>query len=405
MTRQLLFTKHFLKKIFFCFGTLGQKRCPYKQDMNKNNDRLWQLVSLALSGEATPEERKELHSLLRENPGLGFQIDILEKVWKAKQSVPEQQVEESLARHLQRLEKSLSALPLQKEESVVAKESVVQRMQAKPFYRRRGFAASMAASLLAVALVLFFMAQNGSTATKATSENVVSTKPGSKSKVQLPDGTQVWLNADSKLTYKEHFEGKYREVTLTGEAYFDVAEDKSRPFIIHTNSIDVKVLGTAFNVRSYPEDQTTETSLIRGSVEVILRNDSGKKIILKPNEKLVVRQATGEPRKAAVSQPANSEKIPTITVVPIHSLDADSTTYETSWVKNKLAFDGETLEQAAQKIERWFGVTVNIKTESLKKEVFTGLYEDESLAEVLAALQLSGKFNYTINRKEVTIWP
>lgn len=394
-----------LKKTFFGFGTFFRIRCPYQQDMNKNSDRLWQLVSLTLSGEATPEEREELNALIKENPQLGFQIDILEKVWKNKQSVPDDRVAESFARHLQRLENQRSGTALQKDTGAITNEPVVPSLHAKPLYRRGWFAAGIAASLVAAALLLYFQVNNDSPVPRISSQNVVSTKPGSKSKIQLPDGTQVWLNADSKLTYQEHFEGKYREVVLTGEAFFDVAEDKSRPFIIHTNSIDVKVLGTAFNVRSYPDEHTTETALIRGSVEVTLHSDSGKKIILKPNEKVVVRQRAEAPEKAAAAKPAVSEKIPTLTVVPMHSLDADSTTYETSWVKNKLAFDGETLEQVAQKIERWFGVTVTIKSSHLKKEVFTGMYEDESLTEVLAALQLSGKFNYTINRKDVTIWP
>src|SRR4029078_631833 len=100
--------------------------------------------------------------------------------------------------------------------------------------------------------------------------NTVSTKRGSKSKVQLPDGTQVWLNADSRIAYNEKFQGNLREVTLEGEAYFDVVRDEKRPFVIHTAAIDIKVLGTAFNVRSYANEKNTETSLIRGSIEVTL---------------------------------------------------------------------------------------------------------------------------------------
>src|SRR5205085_10891901 len=92
---------------------------------------------------------------------------------------------------------------------------------------------------------------------RSIAQNTVMTKPGSKSKLQLPDGTQVWLNSDSKITYGESFMGATREVQLSGEAYFDVVKDKEHPFIIHTQSIDLKVLGTAFNVRSYANEKNT----------------------------------------------------------------------------------------------------------------------------------------------------
>jgi ferric-dicitrate binding protein FerR (iron transport regulator) len=119
----------------------------------------------------------------------------------------------------------------------------------------------------------------------------------------------------------------------------------------------------------------------------------------------MVQQNTGTSDQVVRKQNTFKEKTPTITISPMHNLEADNTSYETSWIKNKLSFDGESLEQVALKIERWFGVKVAINNDRLKKEVFTGLYEDESLSEVLAALQLSGKFHYSINRKEVSIWP
>ena len=98
----------------------------------------------------------------------------------------------------------------------------------------------------------------------------------------------AWLNADSKLTYDENFRGDYREVSLEGEAFFDVVKDKTRPFIIHTKTLDIRVLGTAFNVSAYESEKNTETALFRGSVEVTLHNNPEKKIVLKPNEKLMV---------------------------------------------------------------------------------------------------------------------
>src|SRR5260221_1009127 len=116
----------------------------------------------------------------------------------------------------------------------------------------------------------------------------ITTKNGSKTNLLLPDGTRVWLNAGSSITYDSSYDKMMREVILSGEGYFDVVRNKEKPFIIHAAKINIKVLGTQFNVKSYPTDNTTEASLIHGSIEVTFRDKPNKKIILKPNEKIVV---------------------------------------------------------------------------------------------------------------------
>jgi ferric-dicitrate binding protein FerR (iron transport regulator) len=256
-----------------------------------------------------------------------------------------------------------------------------------------------AAAIITMVLIFKFSIQQQATIPEAA--NIVTTKPGSKSKINLPDGTLVWLNADSKITYTEDFNGSERVVELTGEAYFDVVKDKNRPFIINTKSIKIRVLGTAFNVRSYPNEKTSETSLIRGSVEVTMNDSPDKKIILKPNEKLVVKDVTLKSAQKATD--FGADETPLLKLVPLHYINGDSTSIETYWTKNKLAFDGESLESVARKIERWYAVKVIIKDEGLKTENYTSAFEDESLPEVLNALKLTGNFKYTINKKVVTI--
>jgi len=238
-------------------------------------------------------------------------------------------------------------------------------------------------------------------------QNTVSTRKGSKSNVQLPDGTIAWLNADSKLIYNENFSGDYREVSLQGEAYFDVVKDKTRPFIIHTKTLDIKVLGTAFNVRAYETENNTETSLFRGSVEVTLHNSPEKKIVLKPNEKLMVNNkilsyttTTNDKGKARTPQAAD------ITVGKVHFEAKDSSAWETLWIKNKLVFDEEKLEAVAQKIERWYDVKVIIDDKEAAKQTsntYSGIFANENLPQVMEALKLTGNFKYTINKDIVTI--
>ena len=129
---------------------------------------------------------------------------------------------------------------------------------------------------------------NNFTSSSKTNIQQVFVKPGSKSKIILPDGTIVRLNGSSTLSYNKDFNKKIREVKLDGEAYFDVIKDMTNPFIVHTSGIDIKVLGTLFDVKSYQQDSMIETTLLRDCTEVYTKDDpSTPRVILKPNEKLI----------------------------------------------------------------------------------------------------------------------
>lgn len=366
-------------------------------------DRFWELISLKLSGEAQPAELTELEEFLQENPGEGLRMETLIAIWSSHQ-YPAIQKKEAYNRHMQRLSNHLSEPVLQYENVDVAdtfdEEQPITKNPSK--LKRMLWVTGIAASLL-VGFFVYSGVAGTKKETKSNARNTVSTKRGSKSKVNLPDGTQVWLNADSKITYNENFQGSIREVELTGEAFFDVVRDETRPFIIHTSAIDVKVLGTAFNVRSYAEEKNTETSLIRGSVEITLvKSPDMKKIILKPNDKLIVNNS--ESTMALENDEKKRKNTPVLTLGKIHYKEKDSSAVEILWTKNKLAFDKETLEEIALKIERWYDVKLIITDENLKKESYTATFEDETLQEVMSALkQAGGGFRYSINKKEVMV--
>jgi ferric-dicitrate binding protein FerR (iron transport regulator) len=236
----------------------------------------------------------------------------------------------------------------------------------------------------------------------------VSTKYGSKTKLVLPDGTQVWLNSGTKLSYTKAYGNRLREVSLSGEAYFDVVKNPERPFVIHTSKINIKVLGTAFNVKSYPGEKKTETSLVRGSIEVTFNSRPSEKIILKPNEKLIVsNEEEPEPVK-----PAKNNLIPNIVVhqqEPIIAIShltyepKDSTVIETSWMENKLIFRSESFEDLALRMERWYGISIRFGDEAVKKKKLNGTFENENIEQALQALQLIVPFKYIINKKEILI--
>jgi ferric-dicitrate binding protein FerR (iron transport regulator) len=375
-----------------------------------NEERVWYLLSVQLSGEATPEELEELNTLLKQQPALGLRADIMRNMWNNRQSREEKPVAAShYDKHLQRLSNHLAQPVLQFDTEV--NDNNAPEMDAAPQRSRLRWlwlGAGVAASVLVVFLVFSPAKKTGD---KPVASNTISTRPGSKSKVELPDGTQVWLNADSKLTYAQNFIDNTREVTLTGEAYFDVAHATSAetgqkiPFIIHTSSIDIRVLGTAFNVRSYPGEKTVETALIRGSVEVTLHNNPDKKIVLKPDEKLIVKNdnAIIVSNKPPLADSADNE--PMMTVSKIHPYKEDTTAhYETLWVKNKLAFENEPFDRMLPELERWYSVSIVLKNETLEGLHFTGVFENKSLADVMEALSLAQGFHYEIKGAQVTIW-
>jgi len=351
--------------------------------MHPREDQFWLLVSLRLSGEATAEEAATLDRLLHERPEMAARLEATSDWWTHAAPRNPGLKKGALQRHLQRLNERENLPP-----------------------RRRGgrrlflFVVGIAASLAGFAF--FFYHWTPKLSAPAVAHNSISTKCGSKSKIQLPDGSQVWLNSDSRLIYSETFTGNAREVQLCGEAYFDVAKDPVHPFVIHTNTIDVRVLGTTLNVRSYSNEKNTEAVLIHGSVEVTLHSDPEKKIILKPNDKLVVPNANLAGAKTAKPD-ADSGR--TLNLGKAHFMSRDSSAVEVLWVKNKLAFDQETLETVALKMGRWFDVQVVITDDSLKHMEFSGVFEEEALPQVMEALRLTGNFHYSIHRRVVTIRP
>jgi len=365
-----------------------------------DNDKIWQLLILKLSGEASGEELAELDGLMRQHPEAAVQAASVEMVWKGKGSAEEEDTDELFNRHLQRLSDDTAKNTPFYHDPARAESNL------RPTRSRKLWFMWGAAAVAACMAIVY--ARNGVKSpapAPPTSGNFVSTKNGSKSKLQLPDGTQVWLNSGSNISYDNDFGGRTRQVQLTGEAFFDVVKDNARPFIIHTATVDVMVLGTAFNVRSYPEENVTETSLIRGAVEVSLKASADKKIVLKPNEKLIVSNDSMLVKNDSVLTGGVRKKPVVMTLTQVHHLDKDSVASEVLWTKNKLVFDGETLGEVALKLERWYGVKVIIQGDELKNIQYTGVFDDDNLTEVLYALQLSGSFKYVIRRNEVIIKP
>lgn len=250
------------------------------------------------------------------------------------------------------------------------------------------FRAAAVLLIVATAAILFTIKKNETL-------SYVSSEVGERKTHILPDGTKVTLNANSRIELSTDFNTYSRDVVLEGEAFFDVKHDGERPFVIHTSKMDIKVLGTVFNVKAYPEDNLTETALIQGSVEVVMKA-TNEKIVLKPNEKLVLPQR--EP--VAIKQ---TVKEPEFTVTHLTYDKVDSSLAEISWKENKLVFNEEGFDELAKTLRRWYNMEISFKDEAVKAFRFTATFENKTIEQVMEALQLSRPFTYSINQNEIII--
>jgi ferric-dicitrate binding protein FerR (iron transport regulator) len=367
-----------------------------------SQEKFWVLFSKKLSGEASAEELKDLENLIQQHPEWQYSIQNLEDLWKHQPSRDFMHEEDAYLLHLHRMNELNISFG---DKETIIPQIAAERKPAKWYWA--------AAAILIVATGLFALkARPGKTTEQkdiANAElNEVSTRPGSKSMVKLPDGSVVWLNAGSKITYdNKEFGKEIREVTLIGEGFFDVTKNKEKPFIIHTSSINIKVLGTAFNVKAYPEDKQTETSLIRGSIEVTIKNRPNDKIILAPSEKLIVennRVLQKDKIKSGLGSAA-----PPLTIAPLVSINklkysaVDSTVAETQWINNKLVFRDETFADLAVRMERWFDISIEINDPVVKQARLNGIFETETIIQALEALKISIPFQYEKTGNKIII--
>ncbi|MFT3903768.1 MAG: DUF4974 domain-containing protein [Niabella sp.] len=353
-------------------------------------ERFFILFARKLSGDASSDELKEIEAILELYPELQFFYNELIKsgqyemmdVEKAEQSF----ISDVMNMQLRGVWDNEGALQVKRTRNKFAKR----------FYG----VAIIAAIAFIIGVVLIVKV----TKEKVSSliNNEMSTARGTKSYTVLPDGTQVWLNSETELSYAKSFGSATREVTLSGEAYFDVVKDSLKPFIVHTKTVDIKVIGTAFNISAYEGDKLTEATLIRGSVEVDLKKYHGRKIVLKPFEKVSVENVSNKIVKKEVV-PVQEEQTFALNKNKKVSYDAGST--ETQWVKNRLVFTDNTLEEIAGRLARWYNVDIVIANEELKQTKYNAVFDDVTLEQVMQSLKLTGRFNYNIDNRHVTISP
>lgn len=205
------------------------------------------------------------------------------------------------------------------------------------------------------------------------SDIVVEAPLGSKTKLTLPDGSTVWLNAGSKMVYSQGFGVSDRRLAFQGEGYFEVEKNDEMPFLVQTHDVNVTVVGTKFNFRNYPEDEEAVVELLEGKValENQLKEESVR--YLSPNEKMVLHKATGK-------MDITSAKVKEATL----------------WTENILLFDEDLLPDIIRKLERSYHVQIEIESEALKQTRFYGQFNqlEQNIYDVLDMLSETGKLKY-----------
>ncbi len=200
---------------------------------------------------------------------------------------------------------------------------------------------------------------------------------GTRTKLLLADGTKVWLNSGSTLRFPINFvNAGERAVELNGEGYFEVVKNESKPFIVNTSGLDVKVYGTSFNVSAYDEYDTMEVALVEGKVSLLQGEKGAQKelMVLKPND---------------VAECNMSEKRLS------RSSDSKMSKY-TAWKDGKIVFYGDHIEKVVSRLEKWYNVDIEIANKELQDYSFTATFNDESLPQVLKLLSLSSPMEYKI---------
>ena len=374
----------------------------------ESQNQFWGLLAKKLTKEASPEELQELHSLMLNNPELQHRAEILTEMWQQQKPSQSSDNETAYLRYMMKYkneffdgEEEIATTTTDHDESLFDENTGHAKKRLTVF-------SFITLIILAAGAVYFFTQKKQVPQIPAISSLI--TENGKRTSIFLPDGSQVWLNAGSSLDYKNaEFNKELREVTLDGEAYFDVTKDPDRPFIIHTKRMDIKVIGTAFNVRSYDDEKIAEASLIRGSIEVTFKDRKAKPYILRPNEKVSIayddeEQPQSKPAKTTEANHSN-QSIPEIIIKDLAPNPVSNIIGEIAWTQNKLYFENESLENIARIMERWYGKKIVIQNESLKKLRYTWRNLDNMTMEnVLSYLKLSQPFNFRIENDTVLIY-
>ncbi len=325
---------------------------------------IYTLLSRYFSDECTPDEINFIRDWCNRSEDNKREFVQLQKAWTLSGNEEHDILSSSRSNVWERVQTNIS----KKVPRLYTKRSIV-------YYASASAAAVL---ILLFGIHLFMFGDLWNTSADYTSFYV---SKGEKGQILLADGTKVWLNADSKLTLSNGFNGKNRTVILEGEAYFDVKKSDKHKFIVQTSSVDIQVFGTAFSVDAYPESENVAVALLHGSVGVYKSGTNEQLISLEPSQHVLVNK--------------NSYQS-TLSV-----LEGDS---DIAWTFEQLIFDHTSYQEVFSKMGNWYGVNISIASPPKRKDLdYRFKVKSESLREILELINKITPIEYNIDGKEVII--
>lgn len=327
-----------------------------------DKDHFILLLTKVLSGNATPEDEAVLQQTLKEQKEFHSLYDQYKKYWSHHDNSQSAAVEKALAATWNRINLEKPADPF-----------------ATPVRRISWWKKVAAAAVLAGVAFLSWQLFYNSSGSAVPMADIYNPK-GIRSAMVLPDGSKVWLAADSRLKYPKTFSPGQRDIYLEGEAFFEVTKNPEKPFIVHLNEGAVKVVGTSFDIKAYDESNEIMTSVATGKVAFIPGKNKADTAWLTPNNKSVYNTVSGK------------------TIVKPTDALADK-----GWVDGILFFDSETLADIVTVLERYYGKDINFRDLSLKDFRYTGKFYNSSPEEILQYLSKTKTFTYTVSDSLIVI--
>jgi ferric-dicitrate binding protein FerR (iron transport regulator) len=326
------------------------------------DNRIEILIARCISGEASAEEYKELHIWIEASKENFAVFQQYRNIWDNSEN-----------------QEKLKMIDVNKSYQTVMRQVDKKSSFSAIWKYWRNIAAILLIPLIAGNLCYLLISSKDSEKDKGPVYNEIYASFGTRSAINLPDGTSLWLNSGSSLKYPEKFKGAERRVFLNGEAYFEVESNPKKPFIVETSSLSVRATGTKFNVSGYNTDNETDVTLISGKVEVKMTDDlyNQNTSELKENQHLSFNKNDGT-----------------------SSIITGDTYKYVSWKDGKLIFRDEPLSYVAKKLGQVFNVDIELKGKELQNYRYRATFKDESLEEILKLLKISSPVDYTEVRRD-----
>ena len=346
--------------------------------MPENSDYTWFLLSRHLSGETDPAEIAAFQKWLAEDPNHQQQYELMKQLWQAKSHDPQPAVDASKINRILQLATVEEAL--QEKNEWIPTPSRIRKIASW----------KIATTLVALALCAWAALRWVTNADMAQKTHRIVTQKGSRTRSILPDGSVVWLNAASSVSYNESFD-QNRDLTLVGEAFFDVADLHGRSFTVRVGNVRVIATGGAFNLVFYPGDTVMEATVIEGRAQVT-GNDEKHPVFLQAYQKIIL--PSSEKRSGSQLQKL---------VTAIDTSLKENERRETAWIFNRLQFQNDDFSTLAKKLERWYNIHILFEDEKTKKLVFSGSVGTGSVEQALKTLQATSPFQYRVSGAEIRI--